>query len=313
MQATKKASDRLKELNMMAAQALTAKITTTNNNTNHTTQYYGYMDTPDIYDHNQNHHYRHCSNENDFLFDHETFKNEFKRPNTRSLITRRHTIQSMTKRTSSPPILMMHHRSFKQQEETNYDIHYAKHITLDNQLVSPLLKTPSPKYTTTTNTNTSTKSPTSPYCHDTKAYVGSFNQAQQLPCTHHLLLPSHRKLSLNITNEFRNSTPPFLDKTTDLKQVNNNFNNDFYRLCSGETFFFDNETSENNLNYLSQQTVTTPRNMENSNGNNLATTSSNLTNHVNTLFDQWLSNSANSSPCKKVTISSNSFTTKVNQ
>ena len=64
---------------------------------------------------------------------------------------------------------------------------------------------------------------------------------------------------------------------------------------------FENESSENNLNYLCQTK---------SNGMGLkcqqqylgAVGGSNLTNHVNTLFDQWLSNSSHSSPSKNCSV-----------
>ena len=63
---------------------------------------------------------------------------------------------------------------------------------------------------------------------------------------------------------------------------------------------FENESSENNLNYLCQA-------KGNANANKCqqhlgAVGDSNLTNHVNTLFDQWLSNSSHSSPSKNCAV-----------
>ena len=111
----------------------------------------------------------------------------------------------------------------------------------------------------------------------------------------------HRHLSnVNVNTKEKEEEETEEDNNNDLKQVNNNFNNDFYRLCSGGEMF-ENESSENNLNYLCQTK---------SNGMGLkcqqqylgAVGGSNLTNHVNTLFDQWLSNSSHSSPSKNCSV-----------
>jgi hypothetical protein len=245
LQATKKASDRLKQLNMMAAEALTAKIATSTT----------YTKNANIY-----------SKHNDCYFVDRSYKSEFiKHQSTKSLLTRRHTIQSMTRATTTPPSPPSSKTSFRYAN--NFDIHYAKHINLDNQL------------------KTSLRAPTSPtlHCHDSKAYVGSFNQVKQF---HQFLLPMHHHLSnVNVNTKEEEETEE--DNNNDLKQVNNNFNNDFYRLCSGGEIL-ENESSENNLNYLCQA-------KGNANGYKCQ---SNLTNHVNTLFDQWLSNSSHSSPIK---------------
>ena len=252
---------------MMAAEALTAKIiTSTTANTNNF--------TPNIY-----------SKHNDYYFVDRSYKNEFiKHQSTKSLITRRHTIQSMTRATTTPPSPPSSKTSFRYAN--NFDIHYAKHINLDNQL------------------KTSLRAPTSPtlHCHDSKAYVGSFNQVQQSPHRrseqfHEFVLPLRHHLSNMNVNTKEEETEE--DNNNDLKQVNNNFNNDFYRLCSGGEIF-ENESSENNLNYLCQT-------KGNANANKCqqhvgAVGGSNLTNHVNTLFDQWLSNSSHSSPSKNCAV-----------
>jgi hypothetical protein len=90
--------------------------------------------------------------------------------------------------------------------------------------------------------------------------------------------------------------------TTPVKSINNNFNTDFYRLCS-DTFY--NNGSENNLNrsessasLQNQRHSIEHEHFESLSNQNLAISDNqvfrdtNLASHVNNLFDQWLNNSS---------------------
>jgi len=206
----------------MAAQALTNKITKTTHNFN---------------DHNQN-------------INQRTYRNEFKqnRP-TKSMLARRHTIQSMTTTTTTATPLTS-------QKQNNFDIHYAKHINLDNQLLTPM---------------------TTPFGNDSKAYVGSFNKVTQSPLPRTLHQPN-QTCNFNYFDSQDNNNNNNSGSHNEVIEFNK-FNNDFYRLCSGNETFFDNETTADiiNLNLSSAQHIVKEK-----------SSLSNLTNHVNALFDQWL-------------------------
>ena len=208
---------------MMAAQALTNKITKTTHNFN---------------DYNQN-------------INQRTYRNEFKqnRP-TKFMLARRHTIQSMTSTTATP---------LTSQKQNNFDIHYAKHINLDNQLLTPM---------------------TTPFGTDSKAYVGSFNKVTQSPLPRALHQPN-QTCNFNYFDSQDNNNNNNNNNSGSQNEVIefNKFNNDFYRLCSGNETFFDNETTSDiiNLNLSSAQHIVKEK-----------SSLSNLTNHVNAMFDQWL-------------------------
>lgn len=152
---------------------------------------------------------------------------------------------------------------------------------------------------------------------DSKAYVGSFTN----PTNSRTSTP-HRRASVQqkrtILNSNTNTNLIQLSKTDRVQMVNNNkpissvgstpvkvknnFNNDFYRLCS-DTFYYGSDhnllnnqsMSNSSLNYqfqLLENQLSHKQQKSNETEILKETIQTNLTAHVNNLFDQWLLNSS---------------------
>ena len=200
----------------------------------------------------------------------------FSKSATQKPLTRRHTIQSMP--LSSASLLVN-----PNCENQAYDIHLTKNINLENQLVPNqiILQSPSKNYA------------------DSKAYVGSFNQVTQSPQRRQSSLkPDDRLACYEKQEEVEDTFNLELDASVSCKHVNNHFNNDFYRLCSGEAF---EESSENNLNHCnysnSNNSLQMQRNLHikklNAKDKTHLQEHPNSNSHVSnplSLFDQWLVN-----------------------
>ena len=196
----------------------------------------------------------------------------------RPVLARRHTIQSMsTSNAATTPASL----------QTKIDVEKA-----ESKLASPVayLKP---------------VSPCSPIINvDSKAYVGSFTQTNMSPHRRYASLKqkyTHTDI-INLDNMLTGAPRALQEESTSCnhssgaKKVNNNFNNEFYRLCSGDTF-----ESENNLNgwthssnsslQIQKQLHIQKLNAKEKQQQQQHERASNLTDHVNSLFDQWLVNS----------------------
>ncbi|CAF1038739.1 unnamed protein product [Brachionus calyciflorus] len=130
---------------------------------------------------------------------------------------------------------------------------------------------------------------------DTKAYVGSFTT----PTNSRTSTPLRRAETVYKKHTYippdEESTKPFQNGksltsvgSTPVK-VKNNFNTDFYRLCSDT--FYDNSENNFNNNYNESTNSIFFKLKQQLEPEHLDDLQSNATNHVSNLFDKWLINS----------------------
>ena len=131
---------------------------------------------------------------------------------------------------------------------------------------------------------------------DTKAYVGSFTN----PVNSRQSTPLRRAETVYKKYTY---IPPDNESFTYSKGMNsvgstpvkrkNNFNNDFYRLCS-DTFYDGSENNFMNSNNVSESSNSIILKLKQQlEPEHLDDLQSNVASHVNNLFDQWLINSKN--------------------
>jgi hypothetical protein len=155
---------------------------------------------------------------------------------------------------------------------------------------------------------------------DSKAYVGSFNspghkngqvekEEAKFPCApqrrasmQQTSTSEYKKISNNSNSlQMNNDMSPhanfsYVDNRNliDLSpcKFNNNFNTDFYKLCS-DSFLCGSESNLNNSASVQQQLHLIQQKLQPqmSSLKSPVKEQSNLSNHVNSLFDQWLLNS----------------------
>ncbi|RNA40084.1 hypothetical protein BpHYR1_005975 [Brachionus plicatilis] len=131
---------------------------------------------------------------------------------------------------------------------------------------------------------------------DTKAFVGSFTHTSNS----HTSTPLRRAETLYRKHTYipedneQVNTPKSIKLANSVgstpAKVSNNFNNDFYRLCT-DTFFDGSEP--NFANSQSDSVNSLPFKLKQVESEHLDDLQSNVSSHVNNLFDQWLVNSKN--------------------